>query len=172
MRVSSLVCSVITCFRGILSLADIGRYLCTLRPGGSLVYLGTVYRAGQHPLSIYGLSSCCKSSDCRRHACEATEYSLLLHPTDRVKFANSRLNKPPDLPQDSSPCTITRSPVIMASMFEQPREGTLFLGGQKISGQDIRDQNGEYFYAPPIQRWRQHLIPGTSHRHTSHRKCC
>lgn len=30
----------------------------------------------------------------------------------------------------------------MASMFEQPRNGTLFLGGQKISGADIRDQNG------------------------------
>ncbi|ETS83205.1 T-complex protein 1 subunit alpha [Pestalotiopsis fici W106-1] len=29
----------------------------------------------------------------------------------------------------------------MASMFEQPRNGTLFLGGQKISGADIRDQN-------------------------------
>lgn len=26
-------------------------------------------------------------------------------------------------------------------MFEQPRNGTLFLGGQKISGADIRDQN-------------------------------
>ncbi|KAK3934661.1 T-complex protein 1 subunit alpha [Diplogelasinospora grovesii] len=29
----------------------------------------------------------------------------------------------------------------MASMFEQPRNGTLFLGGQKISGVEIRDQN-------------------------------
>ncbi|KAF2672458.1 t-complex protein-like protein 1 [Microthyrium microscopicum] len=30
----------------------------------------------------------------------------------------------------------------MTSLFEQPRNaGTLFLGGQKISGQDIRDQN-------------------------------
>ncbi|ORY58169.1 T-complex protein 1 subunit alpha [Pseudomassariella vexata] len=29
----------------------------------------------------------------------------------------------------------------MGSMFEQPRNGTLFLGGQKISGADIRDQN-------------------------------
>ncbi|KAK0620550.1 chaperonin Cpn60/TCP-1 family [Immersiella caudata] len=29
----------------------------------------------------------------------------------------------------------------MASIFEQPRNGTLFLGGQKISGADIRDQN-------------------------------
>ncbi|KAG6021387.1 hypothetical protein E4U40_005347, partial [Claviceps sp. LM458 group G5] len=29
----------------------------------------------------------------------------------------------------------------MATMFEQPRNGTLFLGGQKISGSDIRDQN-------------------------------
>ncbi|KAK3075893.1 T-complex protein 1 subunit alpha, partial [Coniosporium uncinatum] len=30
----------------------------------------------------------------------------------------------------------------MGSIFEQPRNaGTLFLGGQKISGQDIRDQN-------------------------------
>ncbi|KAI9815387.1 MAG: T-complex protein 1 subunit alpha [Phylliscum demangeonii] len=30
----------------------------------------------------------------------------------------------------------------MASMFEQPRNsGTLFLGGQKISGQDVREQN-------------------------------
>lgn len=30
----------------------------------------------------------------------------------------------------------------MASMFEQPRNGTLFLGGTKISGTEIRDQNG------------------------------
>lgn len=30
----------------------------------------------------------------------------------------------------------------MASMFEQPQNGMLFLGGQKISGSDIRDQNG------------------------------
>ena len=30
----------------------------------------------------------------------------------------------------------------MTSMFEQSRQGTLFLGGQKISGSDIRDQNG------------------------------
>jgi hypothetical protein len=30
----------------------------------------------------------------------------------------------------------------MSALFEQPRNaGTLFLGGQKISGQDIRDQN-------------------------------
>ncbi|KAF2103093.1 putative T-complex protein 1 alpha subunit [Rhizodiscina lignyota] len=30
----------------------------------------------------------------------------------------------------------------MASIFEQPREGgTLFLGGSKITGQDVRDQN-------------------------------
>lgn len=33
----------------------------------------------------------------------------------------------------------------MASIFEQPREGTLFLGGKKISGSDIRDQNGKPF---------------------------
>ncbi|CAD6584558.1 MAG: T-complex protein 1 subunit alpha [Alectoria sarmentosa] len=33
----------------------------------------------------------------------------------------------------------------MAGMFEQPRNaGTLFLGGTKISGADIRDQNGDY----------------------------
>jgi len=30
----------------------------------------------------------------------------------------------------------------MASMFAQPGNGTLFLGGQKVSGADIRDQNG------------------------------
>ena len=30
----------------------------------------------------------------------------------------------------------------MAAIFEQSRTGTLFLGGQKISGADIRDQNG------------------------------
>lgn len=29
----------------------------------------------------------------------------------------------------------------MASMFEQSGSGTLFLGGQKVSGSDIRDQN-------------------------------
>jgi hypothetical protein len=28
-------------------------------------------------------------------------------------------------------------------MFEQPQNGMLFLGGQKISGSDIRDQNGK-----------------------------
>ena len=34
---------------------------------------------------------------------------------------------------------------VMAGMFEQPRNaGTLFLGGTKISGADIRDQNGAY----------------------------
>ncbi|CAD6588380.1 MAG: T-complex protein 1 subunit alpha [Alectoria sarmentosa] len=34
---------------------------------------------------------------------------------------------------------------MMAGMFEQPRNaGTLFLGGTKISGADIRDQNGDY----------------------------
>lgn len=31
----------------------------------------------------------------------------------------------------------------MTSMFEQGGDGHLFLGGQKISGSDIRDQNGE-----------------------------
>lgn len=31
----------------------------------------------------------------------------------------------------------------MTSMFEQGGDGHLFLGGQKISGADIRDQNGE-----------------------------
>jgi T-complex protein 1 subunit alpha len=30
----------------------------------------------------------------------------------------------------------------MTSLFAQPGNGMLFLGGQKISGQDIRDQNG------------------------------
>jgi len=38
----------------------------------------------------------------------------------------------------------------MGSMFEQPRNGTLFLGGQKISGSDIRDQNGKL--RPPSSR--------------------
>lgn len=31
----------------------------------------------------------------------------------------------------------------MANIFEQSGNGQLFLGGQKISGTDIRDQNGE-----------------------------
>ena len=30
----------------------------------------------------------------------------------------------------------------MASLFAQPGNGMLFLGGQKISGADVRDQNG------------------------------
>jgi T-complex protein 1 subunit alpha len=30
----------------------------------------------------------------------------------------------------------------MATMFEQPRDSTLFLGGTKVSGADVRDQNG------------------------------
>lgn len=37
-------------------------------------------------------------------------------------------------------------------MFEQPRDGTLFLGGQKISGADIREQNGTLAPLPPP--WR------------------
>lgn len=37
----------------------------------------------------------------------------------------------------------------MATLFDQPRDGTLFLGGQKISGSDIRDQNGSL--PPPAQ---------------------
>ena len=33
----------------------------------------------------------------------------------------------------------------MANIFDQPRNsGTLFLGGTKISGADIRDQNGKW----------------------------
>lgn len=40
----------------------------------------------------------------------------------------------------------------MASMFEQPRNGTLFLGGQKISGSDIRDQNGANPPPRPLAR--------------------
>lgn len=36
----------------------------------------------------------------------------------------------------------------MASMFAQSGSGTLFLGGQKISGADIRDQNGKSPPAP------------------------
>lgn len=36
----------------------------------------------------------------------------------------------------------THTYIAMASMFEQPRNGTLFLGGTKISGTEIRDQNG------------------------------
>ena len=36
----------------------------------------------------------------------------------------------------------------MAGMFEQPRNaGTLFLGGTKISGSDIRDQNGNHIFS-------------------------
>lgn len=31
----------------------------------------------------------------------------------------------------------------MASMFAQSGSGTLFLGGQKISGAEIREQNGK-----------------------------
>jgi hypothetical protein len=42
----------------------------------------------------------------------------------------------------------------MASMFEQPRNGTLFLGGQKISGADIRDQNG----TPPTDEMARRLV--------------
>lgn len=35
----------------------------------------------------------------------------------------------------------------MAGLFEQPRNaGTLFLGGTKISGADIRDQNGTHLF--------------------------
>ena len=42
-------------------------------------------------------------------------------------------------------CTSTSNTVKMSGMFEQPRNaGTLFLGGTKISGADIRDQNGNY----------------------------
>ena len=37
-------------------------------------------------------------------------------------------------------------------MFEQSGNGTLFLGGQKISGADIRDQNGEPRLSPGSTR--------------------
>lgn len=37
----------------------------------------------------------------------------------------------------------------MASMFEQSDSGTLFLGGQKVSGADIRDQNGGHLSHGP-----------------------
>lgn len=43
----------------------------------------------------------------------------------------------------------------MASMFEQPQEGTLFLGGKKFSGSDIRDQNGKH--PVPREKHRKHL---------------
>lgn len=43
---------------------------------------------------------------------------------------------------DTTHCPTYWTATAMASMFEQPRNGTLFLGGQKISGSDIRDQNG------------------------------
>lgn len=36
----------------------------------------------------------------------------------------------------------------MTSIFEQSGNGTLFLGGQKISGSDIRDQNGKQLSFP------------------------
>lgn len=39
----------------------------------------------------------------------------------------------------------------MASMFAQSGSGTLFLGGQKISGADIRDQNGKFHLPLSLQ---------------------
>lgn len=41
-------------------------------------------------------------------------------------------------------------------MFEQPRNGTLFLGGTKVSGSDIRDQNGTPRVIPAL------MMPTTS----------
>lgn len=54
----------------------------------------------------------------------------------------------------------------MASLFEQPRNGTLFLGGQKISGSDIRDQNGMSSGVGCLMRFTNHHSFG----HTSHRE--
>jgi T-complex protein 1 subunit alpha len=40
-------------------------------------------------------------------------------------------------------------------MFEQSGSGTLFLGGQKVSGSDIRDQNGMWTEADiATQIWK------------------
>lgn len=56
----------------------------------------------------------------------------------------------------------------MAGMFEQPRNaGTLFLGGTKISGADIRDQNGS---SDPVY-WLETLLIEVSARYASYRKC-
>lgn len=62
----------------------------------------------------------------------------------------------------------------MASMFEQPRNGTLFLGGQKISGSDIRDQNGELFAAHITDNRdsRIMMLMVSSTGYASDRKCC
>ena len=57
----------------------------------------------------------------------------------------------------------------MAGMFEQPRNaGTLFLGGTKISGADIRDQNGA---AAPILEPEVWLLTGRSPCNTSYCEC-
>lgn len=39
----------------------------------------------------------------------------------------------------------------MGSMFEQSGNGTLFLGGQKISGADIREQNDRFAVVKLVQ---------------------
>ena len=58
----------------------------------------------------------------------------------------------------------------MAGMFEQPRNaGTLFLGGTKISGADIRDQNGAHTL---VAEHNMSMLMGHSPRDTSYRECC
>ena len=57
-----------------------------------------------------------------------------------------RPDSPPPLDDDdddSSDSSAFHTQSAMGSMFAQSGSGTLFLGGQKISGADIRDQNGK-----------------------------
>ena len=44
----------------------------------------------------------------------------------------------------------------MAALLAQPGNGMLFLGGQKISGADVRDQNGGLHHSPHMHAAAQH----------------
>lgn len=64
----------------------------------------------------------------------------------------------------------------MASMFAQSGNGTLFLGGQKVSGADIRDQNGLLLIAlssraRPAQNRRHITDFAHSHGYTDDCEC-
>jgi hypothetical protein len=97
----------------------------------------------------------------------------LLTTTCRQKF-NPRQPLTASSP-DHTYCPTYWTATTMASMFEQPRNGTLFLGGQKISGSDIRDQNGTT--QPPLAwsvGWRSmmfHANLSASSRYPGNRKC-
>lgn len=75
----------------------------------------------------------------------ARSFSLDVDARTGVNFNNHFLHPQPKYiyPWDTFRILPPHSITMAASMFQQSGNGTLFLGGQKISGTDIRDQNGK-----------------------------